>query len=157
MKEGKEGSRELEAGFTLIELLVVVAIVGILAAIAIPQFNEYRQKSYAAAGITTIRNALVDIEVYFADGNTAGIRAQKGNTNGVVWVLEDANILIPNAGVGPETYLFAEVFPCTYPQNTSFYVYSAKIQAEVGEQYYQGCGTTGFFYKRPEKVVGQHW
>ena len=54
-------------GFTLIELLIVVAIIGILAAIAIPQFSQYRAKAYNSASTSDLKNAKTSLESYFAD------------------------------------------------------------------------------------------
>ncbi|WP_136513067.1 type IV pilin protein [Geomonas edaphica] len=54
-------------GFTLIELLIVVAIIGILAAIAIPQFSSYRIKSYNTAAASDLKNVKTALEAYFAD------------------------------------------------------------------------------------------
>ena len=54
-----------QRGFTLIELLIVVAIIGILAAIAIPQFSAYRAKAYNAAASTDMRNLRSHMEAYF--------------------------------------------------------------------------------------------
>lgn len=56
-----------ESGFTLIELLVVVAIIGILAAIAIPQFAEYRKRGFDSRSVSDLRNAATAEEAYFAD------------------------------------------------------------------------------------------
>ena len=59
--------RKGEKGFTLIELLIVVAIIGILAAIAIPQFSAYRQKAYNSAAQSDLKNLKTGMEAYNAD------------------------------------------------------------------------------------------
>ena len=57
-------------GFTLIELLIVIAIIGILAAIAIPQFSAYRKRSYNSAAKSDLRNACTAQEGFFLDKET---------------------------------------------------------------------------------------
>ena len=66
-QEELEQRRKKEGGFTLIELLIVIAIIAILAAIALPQFNKYKQSAYKDAVRSDVRNAVSSIEAFSAD------------------------------------------------------------------------------------------
>ena len=62
---------EGEKGFTLIELLIVIAIIGILSAIAIPQFSAYKERAYNSDTQATLHNLFLSCKAYWAD-NGAG-------------------------------------------------------------------------------------
>src|SRR5262249_973591 len=70
MRSSLKTSRGPKAGFRLFELLGVVAIIGILAAIAIPQYATYRAHGFDARVELDARNAATAQEAYFVDNQT---------------------------------------------------------------------------------------
>jgi type IV pilus assembly protein PilA len=92
--------KKAQAGFTLIELMIVVAIIGILAAVAIPAYQDYVAKSKWAAALAEVSPAKTGFEVALNDGLTpvvgtpvaatpmveAGIGVQAENTNSSIAV-----------------------------------------------------------------------
>jgi type IV pilus assembly protein PilA len=61
--------KKIQKGFTLIELMIVVAIIGILAAVALPAYQDYTVRSRVAEGLTMASAAKVNVQDVLANGN----------------------------------------------------------------------------------------
>ena len=83
--------RQVQKGFTLIELMIVVAIVGILAAVAIPAYSDYTARAKVTDGLSLAAGAKTAVTENILS-NTTSRRSGLSHTNGVINGASSANV-----------------------------------------------------------------
>ena len=108
--------KKMQQGFTLIELMIVVAIIGILAAIAIPAYQDYTIRAKITEGLNLADSAKTAVAESFQSGSMTGLKAAAESWNtaftrtkyvssiavatdtGIITVTYDGTVAIPQLG-----------------------------------------------------------
>lgn len=120
-------NRRMQAGFTLIELMMVVAIIGILAAVAIPAYQDYTRRAYISEALMAASAARTAMEEYHASNNAwpsnnqqAGLNASAAFHSGAVTSLSiEASGSVSVVKVGLSSKVASNAFIWLVPAATT--------------------------------------
>lgn len=112
---------QMQKGFTLIELMIVVAIIGILAAIALPAYQDYTAKARAANAVASLGGQKIKVAEAYA-------------TNGTLGCVESSGTAIPNCTGSGELEFTYETITATI---------TPTAPASAGENITWACVLTG--------------
>lgn len=105
---------EDDHGFTLIELLVVVVIIGVLVAIAVPVYLNYRKGAENKSAMSDVRGAISAVEQYYTENGNAYPATLVGTAG--------TNMDFPASGGTPETATVSDGNTLSFANKTTYYV-----------------------------------
>jgi type IV pilus assembly protein PilA len=142
--------KAVQKGFTLIELMIVVAIIGILAAIAIPAYQDYTVRAKITEGLSVASSAKVSISEGFESNDLSGVIAAANalNAAGAFTATKYVSALTANTANGMITVTFDQnhIQQLTAATNTltlTPYVNKALLAAGAQGAIDWGCSGSG--------------
>ena len=116
--------KKIQQGFTLIELMIVIAIIGILAAIALPAYQDYTVRAKVSEGAIAASAVKVGVTEMFADNGMAGVNTYSGTILGdqLNLVTDKISAIAVNGGTGEITVTMGGINQLVAPANVLAYV-----------------------------------
>lgn len=153
----------MKKAFTLVEIMIVVAILGILAAIALPHFQSHSLEAREVAAKDNLRMLRNAIDLYAAQHNDSPPGYTNGDTTTVPsrmvfgWqLIRASNESGQTAAVGTAGYNFGPYFT-EFPNNPFNDSMDITIVLNNGDMPAEATGTTGWIYKAAEKNIRLDW
>lgn len=158
MKNIQTMKHSVQKGFTLIELMIVVAIIGILAAIAIPAYQDYTIKSRVSEGASLSGAFKTAIELYWSENGTlSGLTDNSFNplTLGLTAVQAEyvSSILIQNEGTTPNLEILMNTETKLGPASATCFRYIPDTSGGVGSNLQWSVATTNCTTALPAKYL----